>query len=43
VVEVGIDFNCIPSNPINADYGLRIAVSFDDANPVIMVIAGEEV
>ncbi len=33
--EVSIDFNCIPSNPINADYGLRLAVAVDDGEPVI--------
>ena len=34
--EVTIDFNCIPSNPINSDHGLRIAVSFDDGKPMIV-------
>ncbi len=34
--EVNIDFNCIPSNPINAGYGLRIAVSVDDGRPMIV-------
>ena len=34
--EVTIDFNCIPSNPINAKYGLRIAVSVDDGRPIIV-------
>jgi hypothetical protein len=33
--EVSIDFNCIPSKPINADYGLRIALSVDDGSPII--------
>jgi len=31
-----ITFNCIPSNPINADYGLRLAVAVDNAKPVII-------
>lgn len=30
-----IQFNCVPSNPINSDHGLRLAVSIDDAAPVI--------
>ena len=29
-------FNCIPSNPINADYGLRLAIAVDDAEPIIV-------
>ncbi len=34
--EVTVDFNCIPSLPINADYGLRIAMAIDDEKPVIV-------
>jgi len=34
--EVLINFNCIPSNPINADYGLRLAVAIDDGKPIIV-------
>jgi len=34
--EAAIDFNCIPSSPIHADYGLRIALSLDDGSPVIV-------
>jgi hypothetical protein len=34
--EVTIDFNCIPSNPINAAFGLRIAISIDDGQPIIV-------
>jgi len=38
--EAKIDFNCIPSNPINAEYGLRLAVSVDDGKPIIAGIEG---
>jgi len=31
-----IDFNCIPSNPINSGFGLRLAVAIDNAEPVIV-------
>lgn len=34
--EVTVDFNCIPSYPINADYGLRLAMAVDDDRPVIV-------
>jgi hypothetical protein len=34
--EAAIYFNCIPSNPINSDYGLRLAVAVDDAKPMIV-------
>lgn len=34
--EVLINFNCIPSNPINADYGLRLAFAIDNENPIIV-------
>jgi len=34
--EVSIDFNCIPSSRINADYGLRLAVAVDDGEPIIV-------
>ena len=33
--EFTLDFNCIPSNPINADYGQRIAIAVDDGKPII--------
>jgi hypothetical protein len=33
--QATIQFNCIPSSPINADYGVRVAVSIDDAEPVM--------
>lgn len=38
--EVEIDFNCIPSYPINAGYGSRIAVSVDKDRPIIVTPAG---
>jgi hypothetical protein len=31
-----VTFNCAPSHPINAEYGLRLAVAVDDARPVIV-------
>lgn len=31
-----IDFNCVPSNPINADYRLRLAMAIDNNPPVIV-------
>lgn len=34
--EATIDFNCIPSNPINADYQLRLAMAVDNDPPVIV-------
>ncbi len=34
--QATINFNCIPSNPINADHGLRLAVAIDDAKPIIV-------
>ncbi len=34
--EFPIDFNCIPSNPINADYQLRLAMAVDNDPPVIV-------
>lgn len=33
--RAAITFNCIPSNPINADHGLRLAVSVDGADPIV--------
>jgi hypothetical protein len=33
--EAALQFNCIPSNAINADYGLRLAVSIDDGAPIL--------
>jgi len=38
--EFEIDFNCIPSNPINADYGSRIAVDVDKGKPIIVSSIG---
>jgi hypothetical protein len=34
--QATVVFNCIPSNSINAEYGLRLAVAFDDAEPVVV-------
>jgi hypothetical protein len=34
--QVSLQFNCIPSNPINADYGLRLAVAVDHGEPIII-------
>jgi len=34
--EITIDFNCIPSLPINADYSLRLAMAINDDTPVIV-------
>jgi len=34
--EVPVEFNCIPSQKINADYGLRLAVAVDDGKPIIV-------
>ncbi len=34
--EAIIPFNCIPSNRINADYGLRLAVAVDRGEPIIV-------
>jgi len=34
--EAEITLNCIPSNPINADYGLRLAVAVDDGEPLVI-------
>jgi len=34
--EVIVYFNCIPSNPINENYGLRLAVSVDNGKPIIV-------
>jgi hypothetical protein len=31
-----LQFNCIPSNPINNDYGQRLAFALDDAPPQII-------
>ncbi len=33
--EATIQLNCIPSNAINADYGVRLAVSVDNGTPVM--------
>ena len=33
---VDIQLNCSPSNPINGDYGLRIAVAVDEGEPRIL-------
>ena len=33
--EVTVQFNCIPSNAINAEYGVRLAVSVDDGDPIM--------
>ena len=32
---VDVQFNCVPSNAINADYGVRLAVSVDQGTPVL--------
>ncbi|MCF7975932.1 MAG: glycosyl hydrolase 115 family protein [Phycisphaerae bacterium] len=41
--QVEISFNCIPSNPINADHGVRLAVSIDQARPVMASRTGRNV
>jgi hypothetical protein len=41
--EATIHFNCTPSNPINADHGLRLAAAVDDAKPIIVSPAVGEV
>ncbi len=41
--EAIINFNCIPSNPINADYGLRLAAAVDNAKPIIVSRGGRNV
>ncbi len=33
--EASVQFNCIPSNAINADYSVRLAVSVDDGDPIM--------
>ena len=33
--DVEINFNCIPSRPINKDYGSRIAIAIDNGKPII--------
>ncbi len=33
--EVAVQFNCVPSNAINADYGVRVAVAIDDGDPIM--------
>ncbi len=33
--EAAVQFNCIPSNAINADHGVRLAVSVDNGTPVM--------
>jgi hypothetical protein len=40
--EATIHFNCIPSNPINADYGLRLAVAVDNERPMIISPSGRK-
>jgi len=41
--QATIQFNCVPSNPINADHGLRLAVSIDQADPVMASRTGRNV
>ena len=38
--EVEIDFNCIPSYPINANYESRIAIAIDEGDPYILPSGG---
>jgi len=33
--EAAVQFNCIPSNAINADHGVRLAVAVDDGVPAL--------
>jgi hypothetical protein len=33
--EAVVQLNCIPSNAINADHGVRVAVSVDDGDPIM--------
>ncbi|MCP4454674.1 MAG: hypothetical protein GY809_24710, partial [Planctomycetes bacterium] len=33
--EAAVQFNCVPCNAINADYGVRVAVSVDDGDPIM--------
>lgn len=39
--EVSLVLNCIPSLPLNNEYGLRLAVSLNDEKPVIVMDAGK--
>ena len=41
--QATINFNCIPSNPINADHGVRLAVAVDHAEPIIVSRTGRNV
>jgi hypothetical protein len=41
--EAGVQFNCIPSNAINAEYGVRLAVSVDDGDPIMASRTGRNV
>lgn len=34
--KANVEFNCIPSYPINKEYGLRIAIAIDDEIPLIV-------
>ena len=34
--KASVQFNCIPSYPVNSDYGLRIAVALDENKPQIV-------
>ena len=35
--KASLQFNCIPSYPINSGYGLRVAVALDDNKPQLVV------
>jgi hypothetical protein len=39
--EASIEINCIPSIPINKDYGLEVAFALDNEKPVIISEKGE--
>ncbi len=41
--EATITFNCIPSNAINSDHGVRLAVSVDQGDPIMASRTGRNV
>ncbi len=34
--SISLTLNCIPTKPINSEYGLRLAVAFDDESPQVV-------
>ncbi len=39
--RVELEINCIPSFPINVDYGFRVAVALDDGKPTLVSATGK--